>query len=403
VTKKYFSTKKLLFPLSVSLLLFTLFTLSFNGPGGDVPLAYAASQTTVQQAFTQASQQYGVPVAILQALCYMEGRLSQHGGSPSIDNGFGCMHLVKNQTADTLDQAAKDLNVSTQQLKTDMATNILGGADILHQDAIETSATHTLPTSLAGWSDAIARYSNATVPSTAQLYVNGLYQIINSGFSAQADDREIITLAPQQVQPANDTQAQLKNALTTQATMPTGCTNDGKVDYPGAIDCILDPNVYDCEKVSSTAPCNYDEANRPTDFSIDQIVIHDIEGTAQDALSTFQDPNSEVSIHYIVGSDGTVYQVLPEQDIAWQAGNYWYNEHSIGIEHAGYDETGFQWYNATEYLASAKLVAYLLKKYDLPLDRSHIVSHGTTPSPTIGTEPNHVDPGPYWLWPYYLQ
>src|SRR5262249_37513897 len=25
-----------------------------------------------------------------------------------------------------------------------------------------------------------------------------------------------------------------------------------------------------------------------------------------------------------------------------------------------------------------------------------------TPSPTLGSSPNHVDPGPYWLWDYYL-
>src|SRR5262249_20185303 len=71
-------------------------------------------------------------------------------------------------------------------------------------------------------------------------------------------------------------------------------------------------------------------------------------------------------------------------------------------EHTGFDATGYQWYNATEYLGSAKLVAYLLTKYGIPLDHDHVMSHGTTPSPTLGSSPNHVDPGPYWLWDYYL-
>ena len=48
------------------------------------------------------------------------------------------------------------------------------------------------------------------------------------------------------------------------------------------------------------------------------------------------------------------------------------------------------------------LTAYLLTKYNIPLDHDHVMSHGTTPSPTLGTSPNHVDPGPYWLWDYYL-
>jgi hypothetical protein len=132
------------------------------------------------------------------------------------------------------------------------------------------------------------------------------------------------------------------------------------------------------------------------------VVIHDIEGTAQDALSIFQDANQQVSVHYIVDSDGTVYQVLHDRDIGYHAGNYWYNQHSIGIEHAGFAATGWKWYNATEYLASAKLTAYLVKKYHIPPDHDHIVAHGTIPAPSLATTPNHVDPGPYWLWDYYL-
>jgi hypothetical protein len=44
----------------------------------------------------------------------------------------------------------------------------------------------------------------------------------------------------------------------------------------------------------------------------------------------------------------------------------------------------------------------LLNKYHIPLEHSHIVGHGTVPSPNLANTPNHVDPGPYWLWDYYL-
>ena len=109
-----------------------------------------------------------------------------------------------------------------------------------------------------------------------------------------------------------------------------------------------------------------------------------------------------MSIHYVVDTDGTVYQILHEHDIAFHNGNYWYNQRAVGIEHVGYDATGYQWYNAAQYLGLAKLVAYLLKKYNIPLDHDHIMSHGTTPAPTVGSAPNHVDPGAYWLWDYYF-
>lgn len=371
-------------------LLLTLSSLSFSH-------SYAASSPSMNQAFQQASRETGVPVPLLQALCYMEGRLSMHGGTPSIDQGYGCMHLVKSKKIDTLDQAAQDLHVSSAQLQGDLATNIRGGASILRQDALKLSTNHTLPKTLSGWSDAVALYSNASTRSTAQMYIDEVYRILRQGFQERSDTQELVTLAPQNV-----VSAHLEANAPATATLPAGCSSDANVDYPGAIDCIVNPTTFDCNTVSSGSSCTYESGNRPSSYSISDIVIHDIEGSAQDGLNVFQDPNSGVSIHYIVGGDGTVYQLLHEKDIAYHAGNYWYNQHTIGIEHAGFDATGYQWYNATEYLASAKLVAYLLNKYNIPLGHDHIVSHGTIPAPTLGTTPNHEDPGPYWLWPYYF-
>ncbi|HLW02294.1 MAG TPA: N-acetylmuramoyl-L-alanine amidase [Ktedonobacterales bacterium] len=365
--------------------------------GGQALPAYAASAPSAEQAFAQAAHEFAVPVSLLKAICYLEGHLSTHQGAPSVDHGYGCMHLVKNGHADTLDSAAQKLGVSVRQLQLDLATNIRGGAAILRQDALRLSQAQQTPPALADWAGAVALYSNATTPSVARLYVDAVYKLLNTGFSGQTDSGETVTLAPQAVTPNLST---IPHTATT-TTIPAGCSNDGKTDYPGAIDCILPPATFDCNTVPNNAPCNYDSANRPTDFAITDVVIHDTEGSAQSALDVFQDPTFAASTHYLVDTDGTVYQILHEQDIAFQAGNFWYNEHSVGIEHVGFDATGFQWYNATEYLASAKLTAYLLKRYNIPLDHDHIVSHGTIPSPTLATSPNHVDPGPYWLWTYY--
>ncbi len=386
---------------SIRLMLFVLLgcTLLFVGWTTQVstPRAFAAGSLTL--AFDHAAQEFGVPSSILKAVCYMEGRLSNHSGSPSVDNGYGCMHLVKNRQGDTLDRAARELGVSVARLKLDMPTTIRGGAVMLRDYALQLSRTHHLPGSLAGWYGAIAAYGNATTRSTALLYADEVYKILNHGFIAQAETGETIILIPQSVVPDTATAATIKGSN----HLPSGCSNDHKVDYPGAVDCILNPSIYDCNVVPPGNPCTYQSANRPYDFAIEQVVIHDIEGTAQDALNVFQDVNSGVSVHYIVDSDGTVYQVVHEKDIAYHAGNFWYNEHSVGIEHAGFDATGWQWYNATEYLASAQLTAYLLQKYHIPLDRGHVVAHGTIPTPFLSVGPNHVDPGPYWLWDYYFR
>jgi N-acetyl-anhydromuramyl-L-alanine amidase AmpD len=314
------------------------------------------------------------------------------------DRGIGT-NMLQDSQINTLDSAAKDLGVTTDQLKTDMATNIRGGAAILRDMALQLSSNHTLPGSLADWYGAVAAYSNATTQSTAHMYADAIYKLIKNGFSAVTEKGEVVTLAPQQVQQNILTAANVQ----TTSFLPTGCVNDGKTEFPGAINCILDPATFDCTPLPDGVPCTYVSTNRPKDLALNFIGIHDIEGSLQNALTVFQNVKSGVSIHYIVDSDGTVYQILHEKDVAFHLGNRWYNDHSIGIEHAGFDATSFLWYNATQYLGSAKLVAYLTAKYHIPTDHDHIVSHGTVPSATLATSPNHVDPGPYWLWDFYLK
>lgn len=349
-------------------------------------------------AFDAASARFGTPAPLLAAICFLEGGMTMHNGAPSIDNGFGCMHLAQNPAVDTLSAAAHDLDVPTTRLRTDMRANIAGGAAILRDLAVARAFTGAEPTSLADWYDAVAAYSHAASDSAATMYADAVYRLLSEGFQTVLSNGDIFT--QQAIAVTANPHAGRLLAQTT--ALPKGCVNDHNVDYPGAIDCVLNPQVYDCNVTTPGTDCTYEDANRPTGLLIDDVVIHDIEGTAQNALTWFQNVKSHVSAHYIVDSNGMVYQVVREKDIAYQAGNWWYNEHSIGIEHAGYDASGYAWYNATEYLASARLTAYLLKKYHIPLEHGRIVSHGTVPSPTLAQSPNHVDPGPYWLWDYYF-
>ena len=363
----------------------------------------------IEHTLQRAASDFGAPENLLKALCSMEGGFSMHAGSPNIDGGYGC-NLTKNSRVDTLDRAAHGLGVSPTMLQQDLRTNIRGAAYILSEDARRLSYTHALPTDLAGWQGALELYSNSLVPAIAHLYANAVYTLLRRGFSARTEQGEVITVAPTptpvpvQTTRVTPVEAQAADKL------PAGCRKDGKTDYPGAIDCILQPEHHDCDLApNDKVPCNYypsshfDSLYRQDDHTITHVVIHDIEGTVQSAIHAFEDPASNVASHYVINSDGTVYQVVREKDVAFHAGNFWYNQHSIGIEHAGYDATGFQWYNATMYLASAQLVTYLLNKYHIPLDHNHIVAHGAIPSLYRESGPNHIDPGPYWLWDYYLR
>jgi hypothetical protein len=151
---------------------------------------------------------------------------------------------------------------------------------------------------------------------------------------------------------------------------------------------------------------NFAPANRPTDIPIDYVVIHDIEGSAESAVSWFQNPKAGTSSHYVVSSlSGKIWQMVKERDVAWHAGNRDINRRSVGIEHEGFaGRPGF--FNPIEYETSARLVREITTRYKIPRDRTHIISHAEVPHPTkpglFGGASRHTDPGPYWDWNQFM-
>jgi hypothetical protein len=103
-------------------------------------------------------------------------------------------------------------------------------------------------------------------------------------------------------------------------------------------------------------------------------------------------------------SDGAVTQMVPAKDIAFHAGNYSTNLHSVGIEHEGYAAQGATWYTEAQYEATADLVKYLAQRFGIPLDRQHIVGHGDVAGPGSGYVAGmHWDPGPRWDWDHFMR
>jgi hypothetical protein len=174
----------------------------------------------------------------------------------------------------------------------------------------------------------------------------------------------------------------------------------GDVECPRSIGCEWIPAPY--EDLGDGDYGNHDLANRPKSQKIRYIVIHDTEGTYETTLKLVQDP-TYVSWHYTLrASDGHIAQHVKAKDAAWHAGNWYVNAKSIGLEHEGYAARG-TWYTEAMYRTSAKLVAYLADKYDIPLDRQHILGHDTVQGITPAfVEGMHWDPGPYWDWAHYF-
>ena len=158
--------------------------------------------------------------------------------------------------------------------------------------------------------------------------------------------------------------------------------------------------------------------NRPTETSIDTIVIHNIslppnEFGACDAngmhyvkaLFTNQlDWNAhpyfqtirgaEVSAHLFIERDGAITQFVSFEERAWHAGRSSYlgrpdcNNYSIGIELEGSDFVSF---TNTQYETLAQILLAIYQAY--PKTRRHLTGHSDI------APGRKTDPGDYFEWP----
>ncbi len=143
--------------------------------------------------------------------------------------------------------------------------------------------------------------------------------------------------------------------------------------------------------------------DRPQGVSINCIVLHYTDFlTAKKSLTCLTVPSSNVSAHYLIDDDGTIYQLVADEKRAWHAGiSHWngrdnVNNNSIGIElqNGGmtYKKQFGDWppYPDVQIQALAELVHDLQKKHSIPTE--HIVGHNDI-APT-----RKIDPGPHFDW-----
>jgi N-acetyl-anhydromuramyl-L-alanine amidase AmpD len=149
---------------------------------------------------------------------------------------------------------------------------------------------------------------------------------------------------------------------------------------------------------------NYTVAARPLTNPVTRIVIHVAEGGWASTYDWFRNASAAASANYVVSSTGRVAQMVHDRDIAWHAGNWAYNETSIGIEHAGF--TNVTHFPDAEYRGSARLAAWIADTFLVTPDRTHVIGHSQVPDPNHpgewGGVDHHTDPGRTWDWPRYM-
>ena len=127
------------------------------------------------------------------------------------------------------------------------------------------------------------------------------------------------------------------------------------------------------------------------------MVIHTTEGSYDGAISWFRNATSDVSAHYVLRkSDGEITQMVPDVNKAWHVCGS--NNDTIGLEHEGASSNPSTWTPAM-LDASARLTAWLVQEYDIPIDRQHIVGHGEIQGAGCAYR---SDPGPHFPWSDYM-
>lgn len=112
---------------------------------------------------------------------------------------------------------------------------------------------------------------------------------------------------------------------------------------------------------------NYDTNRKP----INKIIIHWIVGNLAAADATFTKTSAGTSAHYGV-EDSTIHQYVLEQNVAYHAGVYSVNQESVGIEHSASPDRPA---SESTYKTSGELIYEIAKRYNIPLDRQHILKH----------------------------
>ena len=138
---------------------------------------------------------------------------------------------------------------------------------------------------------------------------------------------------------------------------------------------------------------NWDERALPVTMA----VLHYTEmESAEVSLARLTDPEAKVSAHYLIGEDGEVVRLVPEDKRAWHAGaSYWrgrkdVNSASVGIElqHPGH-ALGYRPFAGAQIEALLPLLHRIVREHDIP--RANVVGHSDV-APARKTDPGELFP-----------
>ncbi len=338
--------------------------------------ALALPARTLTATFERSADEAGVPPALLLAIGFEASHLLPHEEA-SAWGGRTLFDFVEIDEigGPDLERASALIATDPNRVVADWRLATRAAAALLADSARATNGGMLPdPTDLDAWQPALRAFSGRQEPLLQDLYVQGVYTLLQRGFEAEGV-LGTARIAPQPV------------SVCRPVAPPPGST-----DYTGA-----KAYVQACSE-------NYSDYSRGS-ADIDMVIIHTVQGSYGGCASWFQNCSAGASAHYVVrSSDGAVTQMVSEADVAWHAGNWDVNLRSVGIEHEGYISE-CSYYTDELYAGSAALTRDIASRQGVPLDRSHIIGHDEVPDPDgsgYGGSGHHTDPGDCWDWDYYM-
>jgi N-acetyl-anhydromuramyl-L-alanine amidase AmpD len=339
-----------------------------------------APLTDLDVLFEDAADEFGVPVALLKAVGFVETRWQMVQGHEEFEGmppAYGIMGL----RGERLERGAELAGISVEEAKTDVLGNLRAGSALLRADADELAVDRS---SLGAWATVVAKASGIESAEAQAHYVHGeVYRAMREGVVVETEVGVLASL------------------------MPTGM--DSSIDF------IVAPpsNVAGPDYASSVWRPSPNYNARPAGAAgvPSMVIIHTCEGSYSGCWGWLTNASSGVSAHYVVNESGSeISQLVEESDRAWHIGatydctlnsnvacslnGYSSNHFTIGIEHAGFASQA-SWPSG-QIDASAQLTCDITKGQGIPRDKFHIVAHGQL-------QPyNRVDPGPNWPWDQYI-
>jgi hypothetical protein len=347
-----------------------------EGRAAALPIDPALRDAPTGEVFSEAAAVYGVPRDLLVALAWHESSLSPEAATDEDWDHHRPAHGWLGLTPARIDLATAVTSYERAAIESSREEGIFGGAAVLDALRDEEAPLASAGSADERWWPVVVAWADLGETWLDHQFALDVFTTLQTGLAAPTADGDVVTIEPREIPGLAEIEL---------VRPPGGESGDfaAGADYPNAARFVASPNYS-----SRTAGA----------ASIRRVVLHTTEGSYSGAVGWFQNDSSDVSAHFVIRkSDGEITQMVRLDKKAWHACNN--NNDTIGIEHEGAASSAATWTPAM-LDASARLTAWLVNRYGIPVDRDHIVGHGEIQPASCSYR---YDPGSHFPWDWYMQ